>query len=99
MFHRNSLTKCIFVLYLLVFLRHVLVSLFIYFWNVILILDKMLFHVLFYLVFNLLLMFLDHSVVLIDSFLTFLDGGRDKSFRLLNASFRTYEEHLRFLVI
>ena len=99
MLHGNSLAKCIFVLDLLVFLRHILLSLFIYLWNVILILDKMLLHVLLYLFFNLLLMLFDHSMVLINRVLALLDGGGDQSFRLLDASLGTNKEQLGFLVI
>lgn len=99
MLHGNSLAKCIFVLDLLVFLRHILLSLFIYLWNVILILDKMLLHVLLYLFFNLLLMLFDHSMVLINCVLALLDGGGDQSFGLLDASFGTYKEQLGLLVI
>ena len=87
---RNSLAERIFVHNRSIFtFRHVLVSFFIHIWDVILIFDKMLFHVLFYLVFNLLLMFFHHSMIFINCVLTFLDGFCDKSFRLLNASFRT----------
>ena len=89
MVHGNPLAKRVFVLDLLVFLRHILLGLLTDLGDVILILDEMLLHVLFHLFLDLLLMFFDDSMILINGVLAFLDRFCNLLFRLLNASLGT----------